>query len=180
MDVIIILIMGIAGSKGCIFACPPPKKTFYERFIVQNSQVKKKIKCASPCVWEVKRQTLSNYQHNTSEVMPLKTYYRSPTLQRQAVTSHHRWPCASQSSWHCCHLNLHVIPHHKDIYWEAPMARAAACRMRWLEKEPFQLQRNKHFFFHLKNSLLHQHCKNVFFMWHKKGKKGITVDTRGD
>lgn len=43
MDVIIILIMGIAGSKGCIFACPPSKKkTFYERFIVQNSQVKKK------------------------------------------------------------------------------------------------------------------------------------------
>lgn len=41
MDVIIILIMGIAGSKGCIFARPHHKKTFYERFIVQNSQVKK-------------------------------------------------------------------------------------------------------------------------------------------
>lgn len=49
MDVIIILIMGIAGSKGCIFACPPSKKkTFYERFIVQNSQVKKKYQVCEP------------------------------------------------------------------------------------------------------------------------------------
>lgn len=42
MDVIIILIMGIAGSKGCIFACPPPKKDLlWEVYSAEFSSEKK-------------------------------------------------------------------------------------------------------------------------------------------
>lgn len=119
-----------SGCIGYIFTCPIKCLTYYGRFIVQNSQA---------CVCEVKKQLLSNHQHNTSEVAPLKTYYRSPTLQRQAVTSHHRWPCASQSSWHRCRLNLPVTPQQKDVYREVPMARASPCSMMWLEKESAQL-----------------------------------------